>query len=137
MTQDVDVRGPLKDPATLGWPPTLPIELALRSAPVKTVCEAYGLSREAWDELRHDPRFVAEVRAAHDMLRKEGMTFRAKAKLQAEELLKSMWTMIHDRDAPHAVRADLMKFVVKASGLSEEKVGPAQVGNALQINIQL
>jgi hypothetical protein len=128
------------DPALLGYPATLPIEVALQTAPIKTICEAYGLSREQWNQLRVHPQFVADVRASHEELKKEGMSFRMKARLQAEELLKKSWTMIHepfDR-VPANVKADLIKFTVRAAGLEvDAKTGGAGSGNNLQININL
>jgi hypothetical protein len=129
------------DPAELGWPPTLPIEVALKTASVKEICEAYGLSRDDWEKLRHDPVFIAEVAEANEALKKEGMSFRMKARLQSEELLKTSWKMIHapSDEVPPAVKADLIKFTIKAAGLSEEKAAAStgQVGTALQININL
>lgn len=129
------------NPAELGYPPTFPIEVAMRVAPVKDICAAYGIEREEWDRLRYSPEFIRDLRAAHDMLRKEGMTFRIKARLQAEELLKTSWEMIHDRtgETPASVRADLLKFTVRAAGLEESRnqSGGDGVNNNLQINIQL
>lgn len=138
LLPDVMLRDPPgRDPALLGWPVQLPIEIALGTANIKETCEAYGITRDEWEELKNDPMFRAEVRAAKEELQKEGMTFLVKARLQSEELLKTSWKMIHDPGTPHAVRADLIKFIIKAAGLSQEKAAQAQVGNALQINIQL
>ena len=33
---------PLRDPAAIGWPPTLPVEIALKTAPMNDIREAYG-----------------------------------------------------------------------------------------------
>mgnify|MGYP003642880335 FL=1 len=137
---DLAVINP-EDPATLGWPPTLPIEVAMRSASIKEICEAYHLTREGWEQLRHNSLFITEVAEASEALKKEGMSFRMKARLQSEELLKTSWKMIHasSDDVPPSVKADLIKFTIKAAGLSEEKTSAtaAQAGTALQININL
>ena len=45
------------------------------------------------------------------------MTFRLKARAQAEELLTTSWTMIHNPEVNAAVKADLIKHTVKWSGL--------------------
>jgi len=129
------------DPALLGYPATLPIEVALQTAPVKRICEAYGISREVWNMLRVHPQFVADVRAAHEELKKDGMSFRMKARLQSEELLKKSWSMIHepfDR-VPATVKADLIKFTVRAAGLEPDSKNATAggSGNNLQININL
>ena len=135
------LAAPSEDPAELGWPPTLPIEVALRVAPNSKICEAYGISRTEWEDIRRQPGFVNAVAAARKELEKEGMSFKMKARLQAEELLKTSWRMIHapDERVPPTVKADLLKFTVRAAGLDGSK-DPAVAGgpqNALQINIHL
>lgn len=128
------------DPSELGYPATLPIEVAMKTAPIAEICAAYNLNQQDWENLKRDPAFVADVRAAAEELKKDGVSFKMKARLQAEELLKTAWKMIHapnDEVAP-AVKGDMIKFIIRCAGLSEEKqqaqTGP---GNALQININL
>lgn len=127
------------DPSELGYPATLPIEVALQTSTIRGICEAYGISREQWNELRVHPQFIADVRAAHDMLKKEGMSFRMKARLQADELLKKSWQMIQASydDVPANVKADLIKFTVRSAGLEPDSKSAALGGNNLQININL
>ncbi len=137
---DLALINPLnpEDPAALSWPATLPIEVAMRTATPKAICEAYNLSREDWDALKGNPMFVADVAAAVTALKSDGMSFKMKARLQAEELLKRSWTLIHDKTGltPPAVQADLIKFTIKAAGLdaSNEK---ASAVNAPTLNIQI
>lgn len=128
-----------ENPAELGYPVTLPIEVALKTAPIPRICEAYGLSREDWEGLCHNPAFVADVAAAREELKKEGMSFKMKARLQADELLKTSWGLIHDRsgDVPPSVKADLIKFTVRAAGLEADPKTTSQNQNNLQININL
>lgn len=128
-----DILAP-SDPATLGWPPTLTIELALRTASVKEICESYGLSKADFAALRDNPGFVSELAGYCEMVRKEGVSFKMKARLQAEELLKTSWRIIHDKTAGAQVRADLIKATMKWAGYDNtEKAGGAALG--LQINI--
>lgn len=123
------------------YPASLPIEVALKTASVKDICEAYGLSEEDWLRLKSDPVFVAEVAALRETLKKDGMSFKMKAQLQAEELLNTSWALIHSHndDVPPNVKADLIKFIIKAAGLdaSKDQAANAGPGNALQININL
>jgi hypothetical protein len=127
------------NPAELGYPATLPIEVALRTAPINRICEAYGISREEWDELRHNPMFIKDVQLAHEELKKDGMSFRMKARLQSEELLKQSWRMIHasSDEVPPSVKADLIKFTIRAAGLEADNKSTANATNNLQININL
>jgi hypothetical protein len=128
------------NPAEIGYPPTLPIEIALRTAPLKDICAAYGLDRDEWEVLKHDPVFRRDLAEAVEMVKKEGMSFKLKARLQSEELLKTSWRMIHSPsdEVPPSVKADLLKFTVRAAGLdgSNDKTQASQA-NALQININL
>lgn len=127
-----------QNPAELGYPPTFPVEIALRTAPIADICKAYDITREEWNRLRADPAFIADVTRLTDELKKDGVSFRMKARLQSEELLKTSWRMIHAKDTPPAVAADLLKFTVKAAGLSEEKTAlGSQQGTGLSININL
>ena len=75
------------DPAKLGFPPTLPIEIALRDQSPREICDAYNISKAEWGLIRQNPLFVTAVTQAHEMLQKEGMSFRVKARLQGGQLL--------------------------------------------------
>jgi hypothetical protein len=107
------------DPATLGWPPSLPLELALRQQPVKDICAAYGIGRFEYERLRNDSAFRRAVTQATETLQEEGASFKLKARAQSEELLKTSWALIHKPldQVPAAVKADLIKFTVRAAGL--------------------
>lgn len=127
------------DPAFLGFPPLLPIELAMRVAPVQEICAAYGISKDQFIELSQDPVFVKAYGDAKEALQKDGVSFRIKARLQAEELLKKSWSMIHDQNTPTTVKADLLKATVRWAGLEPkgDPGGGGVNGNAFQININL
>jgi hypothetical protein len=126
------------DPAFLGFPPMLPIELAMRSAPVSEICAAYDISRDEFVALTNDPMFVKAYAEAKEALQKDGVSFRLKAKIQAEELLKKSWQLIHADHTPTTVKADLIKATVRWAGYEPKGDGPGGgVGNAFQININL
>lgn len=126
------------DPAELGFPPMLPIELAMRTAPVPEICAAYGIDKAGLEALIQNPVFAQAYKGAKEMLQKDGMSFRIKAKLQAEELLKKSWAMIHSDATPTAIKADLIKSTVRWAGYEPKGDGPAGGGNnAFQININL
>ena len=113
---------PGRDPATIGWPPTLPIEIALKTASLPQLQAEYGYTNEEWRALRYDPLFIADLVAACEMVKKDGMSFKLKAKLQAEELLKTSWKLIHasnDEVSP-SVKADLIKATARWAGYDEK-----------------
>lgn len=132
-----DEYQPVKDPAKLGWPPTLPLEIALKTAPMDEIRCAYGYSRDEWLALKDHPGFLADLAAAVRMVAKEGMSFKLKAQLQAEELLKTSWRLIHDPNAPATTRADLIKATMRWAGYDIKEGVGASGGNNLAIQINL
>lgn len=101
------------DPARLGYPPTFPFEIALRTSSTRAICEAYNIAEDEWELIRHDPTFLGDLERAVKLVAEEGMSFKIKAKLQAEELLKTSWRTIHDPATPPNVRADLIKATMR------------------------
>jgi hypothetical protein len=132
------LRDSLDDPALLGFPSTLPIELAMGEYPRNDILAAYGIGPQEWDVLRFSPAFRKAVRDATDMLKKDGMSFRLKARMQSEALLETSWNIIHSPHTPSAVKADLIKHTHRVAGLEPKGDGVlGQGGTALQININL
>lgn len=134
MTEIYDPPKPIKE----RFPVTLPMELALGVDSVKNICTSYGIDKEEWDLLREDPLFTKAVEAAVRSLEKEGMSFRTKARIQAEELLKTSWNLIHKEDVPAVVKADLIKATVKwADYEPKPQQGAVLPGAGFSISINL
>lgn len=127
------------DPAQFGWPPTLVLELALHVETPRALCESYGISREQWDVIRNNPHFIADLSRAVEMMRTEGMAFKARAQLQAAALLKESWKLIHDVTTPANVKADLIKYTIRCSGLdaSKDPAIQAKQGPGFSITINM
>ena len=126
------------DPSEIGYPPTLPIEVALQTAPDDAIREAYGFTEHQWAALKRSSPFKRDLEAAQDMLRTEGMSFKAKARLQSEELLTTSWGLIHDPKIPATVRADLIKFTIRAAGLEAKAADKGDESRpALSISINM
>lgn len=135
------IRAPvLKDPATITYAPTLPIEIVLKTAPIKDICAAYSLSIDEWEILRVDPVFRADVARVLAEVQKDGVSFKMKARLQSEQLLQSAWNIVHDTTGavPPSVKADMIKAIWRVAGLEPTK-GEGTIGdstNTFQIAIQ-
>lgn len=127
-------RPGLENPALLGFPPTLPIELALGESPRNEVLKSYGITPPDWEKLRKNVTFVAALRAAVEAMQREGMSFRMKARLQSEALLETSWKLIHNVNTPSQVKADLIKHTHKIAGLEPN---PTQPGGGSMLNIQI
>jgi hypothetical protein len=128
-----------RDPSLIGYPPTLPIEIALKTASMAEIKADYGYSDDEWDALKHHPAFLADLAVAVEMVKKEGMSFKLKARLQAEELLKTSWRLIHApaEEVPSSVKADLLKATMRWAGYDIKEQAVAGGGNALNIQINL
>jgi hypothetical protein len=125
-----------KDPSLLGFPPILPIELALGDADARTICEGYNISRERFCELCELPVFQKAYVDALESLQKEGMSFKVKARMQAEGLLETAWNLIHNEHTASNVKADLIKAMWRVAGF-EPKSTDAPVQNPIAIQINL
>ena len=87
---------------------------------------------------RADPVFLKRVGDYREEIRDKGMTFRLKARAQAEELLTTSYLLIHDASVSPAVKADLIKSTVKWAGLEPRPDTPdAAGGNNVRITINL
>lgn len=139
LTEPARTITPVKpsDPSRLGYPPTLPIEIAMRTSSTRLICEAYGITEEEWDLIRFDPVFLADLQRAVDMLKEEGVSFKVKAKIQAEELLQTSWRLIHNPQTPPAVSADLIKSTMKWAGHDVPPSQQVTPGSGFSISINL
>lgn len=130
-----------KDPTGIVWPPTLPIELALKTASPEELRVEYGYGRAEWDALPHNPAFMKDLAAACELVRQEGMSFKLKAKLIAEENLKTTWKLIHSSvdEVPASVKKDLIIACARWAGFDNKNVEGAAAGpvNANTLNIQI
>lgn len=85
-----------------------------------------------------DATFNRQVESYREDIRDKGLTFRVKARAQAEELLTTSWVMIHDEDVSPSVKADLIKSTVKWAGLEvkgTEDSGSGGAGVSITINL--
>lgn len=129
-----------KDPTDLVWPPTLPIELALKTAEPAELRVEYGYTDEEWQALRSNPVFLKELAGACELVRQEGMSFKLKAKLIAEENLKEVFRLTRDPQCPHAVRGKLIELTARWAGFDPRTNGEGGEGgpvNANMLNISI
>ena len=98
----------------------------------------HGISASELVVFNKDPVFLKKVESYRDEIRDKGMTFKLKARAQAEELLTTSWTLIHSPDGSPAVKADLIKSTVKWGGLEPKNdVQTEGAGGGVKITINL
>jgi hypothetical protein len=85
-----------------------------------------------------DPVFLKKVEHYRGEIQEKGLTFKLKARAQAEELLTTSWMLIHDPAVSPAVKADLIKSTVKWGGLEPKtEVGTEGGTGGVRITINL
>jgi len=138
------LAGDPKDPTSIAWSPTLPIELALKTASPLELQREYGYTDAEWAALPRNPVFMRELAGACELVRQEGMSFKLKAKLIAEENLKQVWKMVHAShvDVPPAVKGKLIELTARWAGFDPKTNGEGGGGaggalNANTLNIQI
>lgn len=139
-----------KNPSELGFPPTLPMEVAMKAVPIDQIIESYRLTPGQWADLEETPLFRAALAEAEKVIKSDGGAFRLIAKSMSQDFLRRMYDLAHaesgtgaEGTVPPAVQSDIMKFVIRAAGLdaSIDQKGAALAKGAqiapLQININL
>jgi hypothetical protein len=122
------------------WTDRLCFDIALRlegsGEDIPDILQRHGITPVELAEFSKDPVFDKKVRHYRDEIREKGITFRLKARAQAEELLTTSWTLIHHPDVSAAVKADLIKSTVKWAGLEVKGDAPESTGGvSITINL--
>lgn len=123
------------------WTNRFAFELALKlegsGEDVNEILERHNYDANAMLTFRSDPIFLKQVKAYRDEIREKGMTFRVKARAQAEELLTTSWLLIHNPEVSPAVKADLIKSTVKWAGLDTGPIEGTNDAGGVKITINL
>jgi hypothetical protein len=89
-------------------------------------------------QFNQDPVFLKKVEHFRVEIREKGVTFKLKARAQAEELLTTSWLLIHDPGVSPTVKADLIKSTVKWAGLEPKNDAVSEGGTGgVKITINL
>lgn len=123
------------------WNDRLAFDIALTlegsGEPIGDVVKRHRIDPADLLEFKQDPVFLRKVDHYRAEIRDKGITFKLKARAQAEELLTTSWLLIHDPAVSPAVKADLIKSTVKWAGLEPKDASPADAGGGVKITINL
>jgi len=89
---------------------------------------------ECWST---DKIFLQKVQLLREEVHEKGLTFRVKARAQAEALLTTSWELIHANDVSANVKADLIKSTVKWAGLEPKEAQIVEGGGAGGVSITI
>jgi hypothetical protein len=96
---------------------------------IEAVLAQENISTAAFMRIADDPLFKQQVQRFVRELNENGVSFQLKARIQAEELLKKQFVLIHDPDTPPAVAVKAIENTVRWAGL-EPKVSQNGSGGA-------
>lgn len=108
------------------WSDRLALDIALHlegsGGTLPDILSDHGLTPFDLQAFNKDPIFTKKVDGFRDDIKNKGLSFKLKARVQAEALLETSFALIHHPDISPAVKADLIKSTVKWAGL--EPKGP-------------
>lgn len=123
------------------WSDRLAFDVALclegSGEPIADILKRHSLSPSDLMTFNADSVFLKRVESYREEIVSKGMTFRLKARAQAEELLTTSWLLIHDPSVSPAVKADLIKSTVKWGGLEPKGESGETGSGGVRISINL
>lgn len=121
--------------AELTFDPRIAYEIALGVDQPWAVFGKYGVAEEQAAALSTNPAFMATVAKYQEELLASGVSFKLKAKIQAEDLLTHSYLIATDPEAPMSVRADLIKWTARVAGLEPKEEKGSGAGGGFTLNI--
>jgi hypothetical protein len=123
------------------WSDRLAFDVALTlegsGEPLSDVLLRHKITTQEILDFNTDPVFLKKVDHFRTEVRDKGITFKLKARTQAEELLTTSWLLIHDPAVSPAVKADLIKSTVKWAGLEPKDLPQETSAGGVKITINL
>ena len=124
-----------KSGADLTFDPRIAYEIALGVDTPHAVFANYGLGDSEALALVGNAAFVATIQRYKEEIGASGVSFRLKAKIQAEDLLSHSYIIATDPETPAAVRADLIKWTARMADLEPKQDKNAGTGGGFSLNI--
>lgn len=127
----------LSEASPAPWHPKLPFDIAMGLS-AETVCIAYEITQEELNRLFHTQAFRRDVSKHEQEIRENGISFRSKAKIQAEMYLEELHELILDAQTPASIRLNAIQSIVKWAGLEpkeEKQTAAVQINNNTKIEV--
>jgi hypothetical protein len=114
---------------TLDIPPQLVWECAAGLENPTDVAARFGFTGAKWERLQQWPPFINAVQAQRAEFERNGMTFRLKAGLMAEEMMSQMFKQAISNDSTILQKLSVFNSLVDVAGLKPDK-------KAVEANVQ-
>jgi hypothetical protein len=121
---------------TAPWDPRLLFDLAIGVDSLPEILARFGLTEEDYARLSEMPLFRRDLAMAIREVRAEGVSFAARAKVQAEEYLEVLDSLVYDQSAPASTRLDAIKSAVLWGRLLP-KENKSDTTNATQVIVNI
>lgn len=112
----------------LGFNPMIAFKLALGMGKPSDIFSDYGIALDEARRLIADPVFIGTIKKYKEDVAANGLGFKMKCRIQAEDLLTHSYLIATDPEAPAAVRADLIKWTGKMAGYEPDTKGEKGAG---------
>ena len=118
------------------WTAALVFDVALGLEGHETVLQRHGVTPEEWDHINAHPLFQRQVAEQAREMGETGVSFRSKARVQAEMYLVQLDQMIHSPSTDQKVKLEAIRSVVKWGGL-EPQPSKEEGNSTPQVNVQI
>jgi len=125
------------DPQTVPpWTPALVFDVALGLEDEDTLFARHSLTKQDWENINTHPMFLRQVAEQARDMGESGLSFKAKAKIQAEMYLTDIDRMVSSPATDQKVRLEAIRSMVKWGGL--EPIPNKEDGAGVtQVNLQI
>ena len=106
---------------TLDIPPQLVWECAAGLEDPVIVAQRFGFEGDKWERLAQWPPFITAVQTQRAEFDRNGMTFRLKAGLMAEEMMSQMFKQTISADSTILQKLSVFNSLVDVAGLKPDK----------------
>jgi len=105
--------------------------------PIDKVLLTEGLTRSEFDDIALNPQYTRYVQGYVKELSENGYSFVSKARLLAEDLLKTAYNIAKDEDAPAAARVKMIENLVDWGGAVPKAAVVLGAGQGFSITINI
>ena len=119
------------------WDPRLILDLAVGVEGMEDILSRYSLTLDEYYALSSTPAFRRELALAVRDVRENGVTFAAKARVQAELYLEVLENIVYDTSTPASTRLEAIRSAVKWGRLEPKDDKAGDSGPTTQVNVQI
>lgn len=120
------------------YPSTLPLDVALElesPAPdIQSLLDHYDLTVREFKQIKAQPTFLKQLDAMRVEIKENGLAFKLKCRVLAEDFLPDVRSMVKSADVSPAVKATLVANTVKWAGY-EPSAATGQTGESNKISV--